>query len=122
EATEFENEIESLEPLLFFLRRFIDQISRRVELVYLVVEELRLKLALVSGAVYERKFRIPSPTRNTDTLFRMLYTHLEHLRTDSAIGALYLSARPSSPQTRQFTLFETSLRDPNQFSETLGRL
>ncbi len=122
ESTEFENEIESLEPLLFFLRRFIGQISHRLDLVYLVVDELRLTLTLTSGAIYERTFRIPSATRNVDTLFRMLHTHLENFRTDAPIAALHLAAKPSPPQIRQFTLFETSLRDPNQFSETLARV
>ena len=53
EQIEFQNEIETLEPLLFVLRQFIEQLSRRIELLYLVVAELHLKLGLSSGAAYE---------------------------------------------------------------------
>ena len=39
-------------------------ISRRIELLYLVVAELHLKLGLASGAAYESVFKVPSPTGN----------------------------------------------------------
>jgi len=122
EEIEFENEIETLEPLLFILRRFAEQLSRRIELLYLVVAELHLKLGLASGATYERAFTIPSPTGNAETLFRVLHTHLENLRTDAPIAALRLSAKPGRHESHQFGIFETILRNPNQFAETLARL
>jgi protein ImuB len=122
EEIEFENEIETLEPLLFILRRFIEQLSRRIELLYLVVAELHLKLGLTSGATYERAFTIPSPTGNAETLFRVLHTHLETVRTDAPIASLRLSAKPGRSEPHQFGLFETMLRNPNQFAETLARL
>ena len=122
EQTEFENEIETAEPLLFILRRFVEQLSRRLELIYLVVAEFHLQLGLSSGAQYERLFKIPSPTGNIEILFRMLQTHLETVRTDSPITSLRLAARPAKPEAQQFGLFESTLRDPNQFAETLARL
>jgi protein ImuB len=122
EEIEFENEIETLEPLLFILRRFVEQLSRRIELLYLVVAELHLKLGLTSGATYERAFTIPSPTGNAETLFRVLHTHLETVRTDAPIATLRLSAKPGRSESHQFGLFETTLRNPNQFAETLARL
>ncbi|HEU5397445.1 MAG TPA: hypothetical protein VFV81_09770, partial [Verrucomicrobiae bacterium] len=122
ELMEFENEIETVAPLLFVLRRFVEQLSRRLEAVYLVVAEFHLRLGLASGDRYERLFKIPSPTGNVDTLFRMLQTHLETVRTDSPIVSLELAATPVKPETHQFGLFESTLRDPNQFAETLARL
>ena len=122
EEIEFEKEIETLEPLLFILRRFVEQLSRRIELLYLVVAELHLKLGLTSGATYERAFTIPSPTGNAETLFRVLHTHLETVRTDAPIMTLRLSAKPGRSESHQFGLFETTLRNPNQFAETLARL
>ena len=119
---EFENEIETLELLLFVLRRFTEQLSRRIGLLYLVVAELHLKLGLASGATYESVFKVPSPTGNAEILFRMLHTHLENVRTDAPISSLWLAAKPGRPETHQFGLFETTLRDPNQFAETLARL
>jgi len=122
ERMEFEHEVETMEPLLFVVRRFVEQLARRFELVHLVVGEFQLRLDLSSGANYERMFTIPAPTANIDTLFRMLQTHLETVRTDSAIIALRLGAKPCRAEAHQFGLFETSLRDPNQFAETLARL
>ena len=122
EQMEFENEIETTEPLLFVLRRFIEQLSRRLELIYLVVAEFHLQLGLSSGAKYERLFKIPAPTGNIEILFRMLQTHLETVRTDSPITSLRLAARPAISEAQQFGLFESTLRDPNQFAETLARL
>lgn len=122
ERMDFPNEIETAAPLLFVLGRFVEQLARRTELIYLVVAELHLRLGLSSGATYERVFKIPAPTGNVSTLFRMLQTHLETVRTDAPIISLRLTARPARPELRQFGLFETTLRDPNQFAETLARL
>jgi len=93
ESFEFENEIETAEPLLFMLRRFLQQLSVRLSAVYHVVKELTLRItfsnpsrdgfAAANKQIYERVFKIPQP---------------------------------------QFGLFETSLRDPNQLYETLARL
>jgi protein ImuB len=122
EQMEFEAEIETIEPLLFVLRRFVEQLSRRLGAIYLVASELHLQLDLASGAKYRHALRIPAPTGNVDTLFRMLQTHLENVRTETPIVRLQLDARPARPELHQFGLFETTLRNPNQFAETLARL
>ncbi|HET7624426.1 MAG TPA: DNA polymerase Y family protein [Verrucomicrobiae bacterium] len=122
EQMEFENEIETAEPLLFVLRRFVEQLSRRLEAIYFVVAEFHFQLGLASGEKYGRVFKIPSPTGNVEILFRMLQTHLETVRTESPIVSLQLSAIPAKPETHQFGLFESTLRNPNQFAETLARL
>ena len=122
EFMEFEEPIETLEPLLFVLRRFVEQLANRLDVVYLVAGELRLRLGLSSGEPHERAFSIPSPTRDVETLFRTLNTHLENVRTDAPISSLRLTAKPGRAAHFQFGLFETALRDPNQFHETVARL
>jgi protein ImuB len=124
EAMDFEREIETLEPLLFILRRFLEQISLRLEMAWLTAKELRLRLyfAGAGGQVYERLFQIPAPTRSVDILFRMLHTHLENFRAERPIIALHLSAAACHPASHQLGLFETALRDPHLFCETLARL
>jgi protein ImuB len=71
---------------------------------------------------YERVFKIPQPTNDVDLLFRMLQTHLENFRSEHPIVAVALSAQPIKPAKEQFGLFETTLRNPHQLSETLARL
>jgi protein ImuB len=132
ESFEFENEIETAEPLLFMLRRFLEQLAVRLGAVYVVAKELSLRItfsnsrqdepAVAGKQVYERIFKIPQPTNDVDLLFRMLQTHLENFRSKHPIVAVALVAQPSKPAREQFGFFETTLRNPHQLSETLARL
>lgn len=122
ESFEFEHEVETIEPLLFMLRRFLQQLSTRLNGIYLVVEELTLRISFSNRQEYERCFQIPQPTNDVDLLFRMLHTHLENFTSKHPIVAVALNARPAKPASQQFGLFETALRNPAQLSETLARL
>src|SRR5205823_7687966 len=132
ESFEFEREIETAEPLLFMLRRFLEQLAVRLAAIYLVAKELTLRLtfsnsrqdepAVAGKQVYERVFKIPQPTNDVDLLFRMLQTHLENFRSEHPIVAVALSAESIKPAREQFGLFEITLRNPHQLSETLARL
>jgi protein ImuB len=122
ESFEFEHEIETAEPLLFMLRRFLDQLAVRLNAIYLVAKELTLRITFGNKQTYERVFKIPQPTNDVDLLFRMLQTHLENFRSEHPIVAVALNAQPIKPSREQFGLFETTLRNPHQLSETLARL
>src|SRR6266436_1376356 len=122
ESFEFENEIETAQPLLFMLRRFLEQLTLRLSGIYLVAKELTLRITFVNKQVYERIFKIPQPTKDIGLLFRMLQTHLENFRSKHPIVAVALIAQPSKPAREQFGFFETTLRNPHQLSETLARL
>ena len=122
ESFEFEGEIETAEPLLFMLRRFLEQLAVRLAAIYLVAKELTLRITFGNKQIYERVFKIPQPTNDVDLLFRMLQTHLENFRSEHPIVAVALSAEPIKPAGEQFGLFETTLRNPHQLSETLARL
>jgi protein ImuB len=52
----------------------------------------------------------------------MLHTHLENFKSEHPITAVSLEAQPAKPPKQQFGLFETTLRNPHQLSETLARL
>jgi protein ImuB len=122
ESFEFEREIETAEPLLFMLRRFLEQLTVRLAAIYLVAKELTLRITFGNKQIYERVFKIPQPTNDVDLLFRMLQTHLENFRSEHPIVAVALRVEPSKPAQEQFGLFETTLRNPHQLSETLARL
>jgi protein ImuB len=136
ESFEFEHEIETAEPLLFMLRRFLEQLSLRLSAIYLVAKELTLRITFANPPrvhtqdefaggnkqQYERAFKIPQPTNDVDLLFRMLHTHLETFKSEHPIIAVSLEAQPTKPPKQQFGLFETTLRNPHQLSETLARL
>src|SRR6266446_4231679 len=123
ERFEFEHEIETAEPLLFMLRRFLEQLTLRLSGI--VAKELTLQItfansrqvhhgtdssdwrnepAVADKQVYERVFKIPQPTNDVDLLFRMLQTHLENFRSEHPIVAVALSAQPIKPAKEQFGL------------------
>jgi len=132
ESFEFEHEIETAQPLLFMLRRFLEQLALRLSAIYLVAKEITLRItfsnsprdgfAAANKQIYERVFKIPQPTNDVDLLFRMLHTHLENFKSEHPIIAVSLDAQPIKPASQQFGLFETALRNPQQLYETLARL
>jgi protein ImuB len=122
EHLDLEHAIETLEPLLFLIRRCLGQLVLRLGSAWLVAGEIHLRLGFASGGFYQRIFSVPSPTGDEDVLFGMLHTHLESFRAEHPLTALGLSAVPSRAPRQQFALFESALRDPHQFFETLARL
>jgi protein ImuB len=136
ESFEFDHEIETAEPLLFMLRRFLEQLALRLSSIYLVAQELTLtitfsksepdghfgKATATDKKAHIRVFKIPQPTNDVDLLFRMLQTHLENFKSEHPILAVALTAQPIRPASQQFGLFETALRNPQQLYETLARL
>lgn len=122
EAFEFENEIETSEPLLFMLRRFLQQFSVRLGALHLVASELQLEITFSDKSSYSHRFKIPEPTNSVEILFRMLHTHLENFTSKSPIIAVALKAETTKPSFEQFHLFETALRDSARLTETLARL
>ena len=121
-AMELENEIEILDPLLFLLRRFLDRLTLELRASQHVAAEIHLTLRLEDETQHTRSFRLPEPTADVDILFRTLHTHLESLQTDASICAIELRLTPARPLVRQQGLFDTGLRDPHGFAETLARI
>jgi protein ImuB len=122
EFFQFENPIETLEPLLFIVRRFLDQLTGRVALASLVIQELTVSLKLEASQAHERTLKIPAPTRDVEVLFRILHNYLETVRTPAAVVGISIRAQPCPAEAQQFQLFEASVRDPNRFYETIGRI
>ncbi len=149
EAFDFEHEIETVEPLLFVLRRFLEQLVLRLAGAYRVAARMTLVVAQASSLwqsdrhsclstrqagspsdsdrqgclpYYTRTFTIPAPTLDVEVLFRILHTHLDGLTLDQCPTGVQLAIEPVCADHRQLRLFESPLRDPNRFGETLARL
>jgi protein ImuB len=121
-AMEFEDPIATLEPLLFLLRRFLDRLSLELSTSQHVAAAIDLTLRLEDETHHARSFRLPEPTADPEILFRALHTHLESLHTAASIIAIELRLIPTRPLVRQQGLFDTGLRDPHGFAETLARV
>lgn len=122
EAFDFDYEVDTTEPLLFLLRRFLEALCDRLRTVYRVAQSLRLSIPLDDGSRHERVFCIPAPTADVEVLFRVLATYLETLQLPQRPVGVRLRIEPALPARDQLSLFESALRDPNLFGETLARL
>lgn len=122
EQLEFEHEVETAEPLLFVLRRFLEQLALRLGALYLVAQEITFRLTFADKSHYEHRFHLPDPTNSVEILFRLLHAHLDAFRAEHPIVAVELEAQAAPPARQQFHLFETPLRDPSRLHETLTRL
>lgn len=122
EAFEFEYPVETTEPLLFLLRRFLDSLCARIRAQHRVVGRIQLTLPLDDGACHVREFAVPAPTTLVEVLYRIIDTHIETLRLEQQPVGIRLALVALAPLGRQLALFEKGLRDPNGFGETLARL
>ncbi len=130
ESLDFEYEIDTLEPLLFIIRRFLDSLCLRLSRVALVAESLNLELRLADIQLDDGErveaarlsLRIPDPTCDANALFSLLSIRLENMGTTSAIVGISLEIDPVERNENQLGLFESSLKDPHRFSQTLAQL
>jgi protein ImuB len=118
---ECEHAMETLEPLLFVLRRFVDRLALDLGNAHQAARALTLRLALENETSYEHTLRLPEPATEAELLFRTLHSHLEAVRTDSCIVGVTLEIDPVRIAVRQQGLFDCALRDPHGFAETLAR-
>jgi protein ImuB len=120
-ALDCEHELETVELLLFILRRLVDRLALELESAALAAAALELRLILSDETVHAHSIRLPQPSTSADVLFRALSTYLDALRTAAAIVGVRLSLEPTRISRRQQGLFDCALRDPPGFAETLAR-
>lgn len=121
-AQELEHALETLEPLLFLLRRSLDTLCARLHSSQRAAIEAKLTLTFDDGNLSRRDLRLPEPTCDPPTLLRLLHTHLDTVSAPAPIVAWSLQLTPTLPGEAQHHLFERSLRDPHKFADTLARL
>jgi protein ImuB len=119
---ELEYPLDSLEPLLFLLRRNLDTLCARLKAAQRAAQSIHLALTFDDGDLHLREIRIPDPTRDPPTLLRLLHTHLDTVKAPSPVTVFHLKLLPTLPAESQHHLFERSLRDPNKFADTLARI
>jgi protein ImuB len=118
----YEPPVESLEPLLFKLRRFAERIAFELRAAGFVAGSLTLTLLLEDETDHRRTFGLPEPGADVESWLRVLQSHLDSLRTAARVTGVRLGAAPARPPVRQDGLFETGLTDPPAFWENLARL
>lgn len=118
----YEPPVESMEPLLFRLRRFAERVALELRGAGRVAEKLALTLLLEDESDRSRDFRLPEPSASVDGWMRVLHAHLETVKTEARVIGVRLIATPARPPERQDGLFDTALRDPAAFWENIARI
>ncbi len=119
---EFEHALETLESLLFILNRLLDRLVFELITAHYAAAEIHLIITLENTQTLVLDFHLPEPTSRNKILLRTMHTRLESIQTESAITAVFVELTPVRPLVRQQSIFETGLRDPHGFAETLARL
>lgn len=119
---DLEHPVESLEPLLFLLRRMLDTLCHRLAESWLVAAAVQLLLGFEDKHLHEATLRIAEPSRDAELLLRLLHTHMEGITTSAPIIRLALELVPIRPAGSQMHIFERRMRDPNRFAETLAQI
>jgi protein ImuB len=122
EERELEHGVESLEPLLFLLRRMLDVLCLRLAESWQVAAAMKLELGFDDKQRREASLRIAEPTRDVDLLLRLLHTHMEGVTAPAPIICVALELTPTRPAGSQMHIFERGMRDPNRFAETLAQI
>ncbi|MCB1234404.1 MAG: DNA polymerase Y family protein [Verrucomicrobiae bacterium] len=114
--------VDTLEPLLFLLRGGLETLTTRLAAAYLAASEIHLALLLADGGVHSQILRVPDSSRDPDLLLGIVHTRLEQFVAGRPIRGYRLELTAARPGEQPFHLFESTLRDPNRFAETLGHL
>jgi protein ImuB len=122
EEMELEHAVESLEPLLFILRRMLQGLVGSLSEAWLVAASVLITLRFADDASHQHELRVAEPTGDVELLFRLLHTHLESFTAAAPIIQVALELKPVRALGNQGQLFERALRDPNRFAETLAQL
>jgi protein ImuB len=121
-TSDFDYEIEQLDPLLFVIRRGLEALTTRLATQYRVTAQVDVSLRFANGTELKEVFRVPDPTNEVELLYRVVQRRLETLEAKSAITGMTVRLHPVAPKKRQFDFFQETLKDPNRFGQTLAEL
>ena len=122
EAIALEYGVDRLEPLLFVVRRLLDQATGRLALRGLACAELSVTLELDGGATLTRRITPGAPTAETKVLFVLVRSHLEQHPPGATIVGLRLATFTTRPRPTQLDLYRPNGPSAVALATTLARL
>ena len=140
ESMEFDESIDSLEPVTFIFSRLLKQLCQRLEARNRATHQLRLTLTLEplfgknspdeedgdapekSPHRFVRTLSLPTPTRDSRVLLKLLQLDLEAHRPPRPVIGVTLSAEPTTPRRIQNGLFVPLAPEPAKLELTLARI
>ena len=121
-SLELEHRVESLDALLFILKRFVDELALELELAQSAAYILKVCLKLDNKTYDTKNIEVPEPSSRPRTLLRILETALGGLQTKDAIIGVQLHFETTEAHGKQGDLFSVAMEDPAAFAETADRI
>jgi protein ImuB len=122
EAVALEYGVDRLEPLLFLLRRLLDQLASRLALHGLACAELAVRLGLESGATVTWTIVAAAPTTDAKVLLTLVRAHLERQPPADAIVALDIAGTATHVRPTQLDFFQPNGPSAAALAATIARL
>ncbi|MGE9270266.1 MAG: hypothetical protein ACQKBU_05630, partial [Verrucomicrobiales bacterium] len=119
---DLEDEIDSLEPLLFVIKRMLDTLVARLRAGHRVVVCVVFELRYEKDQPYHAALKLAEPSSDVGVFLSLIHVHLEAFGCRSVVVGVKIEFEVAVASTAQHYLFERGLRDENRFQETMGRL
>jgi len=114
---ELDDPLELLEPILFLLARFLNDLCASLKSQSLAAGELHLTLKRT-----QRVLRLPFPTRDVKFLLKLLQHNLESQLPGEPVSILILRAVPTAMRFLQHDLFTLPAPEPERLESTLQKI
>jgi protein ImuB len=114
---ELDDALELLEPILFLLARFLNDLCASLKSQSLAAGELHLTLNRS-----QRILRLPFPTRDVKFLLKLLQHNLESELPGEPVSILILRVVPTAMRFLQHDLFTLPAPEPERLESTLQKI
>jgi len=114
---ELDDALELLEPILFLLARFLNDLCADLKSQSLAAGQLHVTLNRT-----QRILRLPFPTRDVKFLLKLLQHNLEADLPGEPVSILILRAVPTAMRFLQHDLFTLSAPEPERLESTLQKI
>jgi len=122
EGIDFDWPVENVEPLLFVLRRLVDNLMARLACRALASGDLGLTMKLSPRGRDVRTVPVAAPTRDVGTLLSLVRLALETAPPASAVEGIIVRTSPARTRAAQLSFFEPAGPSPDKLASTIARL
>lgn len=122
EHYELEYPVDTLEPLLFVLRRLLECVAARMQVSGVGCRQVDLVLGFDGGGGELRKISVAAPTADPKTLLMLVRTHLESQSPARPVVTVQVTAAAARVLPTQLDFLEPAGPAPAALAATLARL
>ncbi|MGZ3407430.1 MAG: hypothetical protein ACXVAN_13370, partial [Polyangia bacterium] len=122
EGIDFDWPVENVEPLLFVLRRLIENLTARLGCRALASGDLGLTMKLSPRGRDVRTVPVAAPTRDVGTLLSLVRLALETAPPANAVEGIVVRTSPARTRAAQLSFFEPAGPSPDKLASTIARL